>query len=442
MIRRPALVAVAGCLLLTAAGCPAAGDGPTPAAASSGPSSSGASSSGPSSSGGPVPASRATEATTDRPAYRGPPPGAPATTGPALRLQAAVDLLPASPGVFAAPESAVETPDGRVHVVLTPVAGGLPQQLATVAGSAVTGSVPMPPFAEVWGTHLLADGAVVVAGRLRPAERRAADVGFAVVDPRTGTARTAVAVPVDEQVRSVIGRSALSADGRTLTLFVSTTTAGQARTEELLAVDVGTGAVTARRGLGPSVTAVSAYPAGPEVAGLVARPGGGATLVFDASPTGVRPDRIPTLLSFGPGLEPDGPAVRLTDLAERADAQAVTFAADGTLFLTVEVPDGVWLLAVPDGGGAGPVLAVVDDAAHDYALVVEPAQVWALLPALPGLRAVDLTTGEPVGPLDLGCPAGLHVRQVLPRSAGAGALLIGECGPPAMRAEMLWIVGP
>jgi hypothetical protein len=95
---------------------------------------------------------------------------------------------------------------------------------------------------------------------------------------------------------------------------------------------------------------------------------------------------------------------------------------------------------VPDGGGAGPVLAQFPDPAHDYALEVEPAQEWALLPALGGVRALDLRTGDQPPPLDLGCAGGLHVRGIVPGATGAVAF--GECGAVAQRTAMLWLVGP
>ena len=100
--------------------------------------------------------------------------------------------------------------------------------------------------------------------------------------------------------------------------------------------------------------------------------------------------------------------------------------------------EGAWILAVPDAGGAGPVLVQLADHLYDYALTVEPAQVWALLPAYEGARAVDLTTEEVRGPVDVGCP-GQDVRAMVP--AVDGALLIGECNSPRTRTQMLWIVG-
>jgi hypothetical protein len=83
---------------------------------------------------------------------------------------------------------------------------------------------------------------------------------------------------------------------------------------------------------------------------------------------------------------------------------------------------------------------VLPDPAHDFALAVEPAQEWALLPALAGARAVNLRTGEEAGPLDLGCGGGLHVRDL--RAGATGAVMVGECGPPAQRTAMLWLAGP
>src|SRR3954469_2841351 len=78
----------------------------------------------------------ATRASTDRPAYAGPPAGAPASAGPLTSLRAAVDLTPATPTVFSAPEAASATPDGRVLVALSPVDSS-PPRLATVSVAGV-----------------------------------------------------------------------------------------------------------------------------------------------------------------------------------------------------------------------------------------------------------------------------------------------------------------
>jgi hypothetical protein len=148
------------------------------------------------------------------------------------------------------------------------------------------------------------------------------------------------------------------------------------------------------------------------------------------------------LLTYDARLQPVGEPVRAADVAEGGEIQAVSGTADGTVFLLVEVRDATWVLAVPDGGGAGPVLAQLVDRLYDYAFVVEPAQVWGLLPSAEGVRAVDLTTGEVEGPLRLECGPNLDVRYVLPGGDGAGAVLMGECDSPREDTQMLWMVGP
>ena len=227
----------------------------------------------------------------------------------------------------------------------------------------------------MWGVHALPDGTVAVTGRLPDG------YGLEVVDPATGTVRTTVLAPASRRTDEESGRSAVL--GSTLYLFL-TAQSGDGIREELFAVDTATGQVLADRDLADDVAAASQYPVGRQLAGFVARPGGGATLVFDASPTEVAEQRIPTLLTYDAGLRPVGGPVRATGLAEGAETQSVSGAVDGTVFLLVAVDDGAWILGVPDGGGAGPLLAQLEDRIYSYALVVEPAQVWAVIPAPTG----------------------------------------------------------
>ena len=231
----------------------------------------------------------------------------------------------------------------------------------------------------------------------------------------------------------------MSTPATRLYVFLSVVTDAGVR-EALLAVDVGTDRVLAERDLGEDVAAVSTFPVGDQLAGLLPRPRGGVTLVFDASPTEVPEDRIPTLLRYDAALEPVGTASRATGLSEGAETQSATGAADGTVFLLVAVEDGSWLLAVPDGGGAGPLLAQLEDRVYGYALTVEPAQVWAVLPSPVGVRAVDLTTGEARGPVGFECYRRLDVRDLYP--AGTGALAIGECDSPREDSQFLWFLTP
>jgi hypothetical protein len=415
--RRLAAAALTGCLLALLAGCPAPTD-PEPT---------------PSTSAAPLPG-RPTRASTDRPAYAGPPAGAPASAGPLTRVVGSVNLTPATPGVFAREVAAVATPDGGALVLMSPADRRLPQSLVRVAPDfTLGGSIPVPRLEDVWALHALPDGAVAVTGLLP------GGYGVEFADPATGRVRTTLLAATGRRPDSEDGRSALSADGGTLYLAVSLVAGDDVR-EQLFAVDTASGRVLSRRDLADDVAAASTYPMGRQLAGLVARPTGGATVVFDASPTEVAERRIPTLLAYDAQLTPVGGPVRATALAEGAETQSVAGAADGTVFLLVTVRDGSWILAVPDGGGAGPLLAQLTDRVFGYALVVDPGQVWAVIPAPTGAQAVDLIAGEERPPLSVDCEPQLDVRNLYP--APGGALMIGECNTPREDTQMLWFLGP
>ncbi|TQN42184.1 hypothetical protein FHU33_1578 [Blastococcus colisei] len=413
--RRAAAVALAGFLVLTLSGCPVDGaELPRPSATAE-----------------PRP-DLPTDATTDLPAYGGPPAGALPSAGPLTRVRATVDLTAATPGRFARLVSAVATPDGGAYALLTPSDREVDQSLAIVRADAIAGTVPLPRVEDVWGMHLLPDGSVAVAGRLG-----AEGYGVRVVDPSSGIVRSTVVVP--DGGGEAVGGSALLAGSTTLYLFVSLSDDESSR-ELLSAVDLASGQVTAQRDLADDVAAASHFPVARQFAGLVARPGGGVRLVFDASPTAVAEERIPTLLTYDAGLAQIGRPVRATDLAEGAETQSVAGGADGTAFLLVAVLEGSWILGVPDGGGAGPLLAQLEDRIYGYSLVVEPAQVWAVLPSASGARALDLTTGEMRGPVAVGCEPRLDVRALYP--APGGALMIGECDTPREDTQLLWFLTP
>jgi len=412
--RLRALAVLAGIALLTA-GCPVADRG-----------------------GDALPA-RPTGASTTLPPWSGPPPGAPPSAGPVTALRAAVDLSPAVPaGTLARATAAVAAPGGGAYVVLAiqDRTGSLVLAAVRLDGGSFTAAAvaAVPRVAPLAALDVLADGGVALAGRLSGTA-----FGVRVVDPASGAVRTLPAVDLPGGTTSADGRSALAADGRTLYLFV-TARAEDGSREQLVALDTATGEVLARRDVAADVARVSTAPVGRQLAGVVARPGGGATLVFDASPTATAERRIPTLLAFDAALRPVGAPVRATALTEHAETQAVAGAADGTVFLLVEVPDGAWVLAVPDGGGAGPVLAQVDDRVFDYAMSVEPAQRWALVPAAEGARAVDLTTGEVRPPFDVGCGPGTDVAGI--EQGPDGALLVGQCDTDGAATPTLWLAGP
>ena len=89
--------------------------------------------------------------------------------------------------------------------------------------------------------YVLDDGSVLVAGEFAyadpPEYSGTPDYGFVVVDPESGESRTTSVVPAGE-TDNPTGTATLSADGRTLYVYVSNTSGGARR---LLAVDVASG---------------------------------------------------------------------------------------------------------------------------------------------------------------------------------------------------------
>lgn len=374
------------------------------------------------------------------PPYQGPPAGGPPSAGPLTTVQAAVDLTPGGASYRA--EEVVAAPGGGAYVSLAPDDGGAARRLATVGRSgsalAVLRSVPTPGVASLWGLYRSAGGQVVLTGRVGAVGPGRGGYGFDVVEPVSGRIREHVVVPYAAGTTYSFGRSGMSADGRTLYLFVSVDL-GPVADERLLAVDIATGAVRADRHLGADLGPVSLTPIGNAVSGVVARPHGGVTLAFDAMPASAPLQEIPTLLSYDAGLRPVGPAVRVLDRGDGAQTRAVADGADGTVFLSVQVAQQAWVVAVADRGGPGPVLAQVAKSRYDDALTVEPGQVWALMPAPEGARAIDLTNGTFGPPVDLGCDW-QDLSAIAAGSDGA-ALLIGVCNSARTRTQMLWVVG-
>lgn len=445
--------ALALCLLLT--GCPAAGAGrPTGNGAAGGPLHGAAAGGGPSGGAtvpdpaelpvdpGAAPSTPAAVEAVRLPPYQGPPTGGPPSAGPLTTVRAAVHLPPGPAGTSSLAEQVTAAPGGGAYVSLAPDDGGGDRRLVTLgrSGSALTvlRSVATPGERSVWGLYRWTGGRVLVAGRVGALGPGQGGYGFDVVDPASGVVRQEVVVPYAVGTTFSFGRSALSADGRTLYLFVSVDL-GPVADERLLAVDVATGAIRIDRPLAPDLSPVTLLPAGDAVAGLVPRPRGGVTLVFDAMPAASPLQPVPTVLSYDVALRPVGSAVHVLERADGARTRAVATTADGTVFLCVQVAQEAWLLAIADRGGAGPVLAQVAKSRYDDALVVEPAQVWGLMPSPAGARAIDLTDGALGPPVDLGC-AWQDVQAIAPGSDGS-ALVVGACISGATRTQMLWVVG-
>jgi hypothetical protein len=131
--------------------------------------------------------------------------------------------------------------------------------------------------------------------------------------------------------------------------------------------------------------------------------------------------------------------VPVTGAVDDARLRAATVAADGTVFVRVETTDGAGLVELSPAGRSSARLLDFPGAAGDDALVVDPAQNWALVPATEGARTVDLTTGGSTA-VDVGCAPGID--HLLPGLGGVSALMLGRCGPRGAAVPTLWIAGP
>ena len=362
---------------------------------------------------------------------------APPPSPPAI-VQAAVDLSAAVPGVPVTGSAAVGTPDGGAYVLLTSTDLGRPAYLATVGGEhAVTGTMPITRLRPVWGMHALGDGTVLVAGQFSGPE---AGFGFLVADPATGRTRTSVLIPFEEGTDLAQGESAVSADGTTVHLLLRSFEDGR-QLNLLVAADVATGAVHAGRDLFLEVREVSRAGLGPYTAWLFARPDGGVGLVFDAYPAEAGIHGVPTLLRYDAVLEPEGPAVAMTELSDRAQLQAATATADGTVYVSAEVDDGTWVLTVPPGASTATRMTTLPGRDYGDALVVGPTRDWAALTTERGARTVNLATAG-TAPLELGCPAPPDVTVLEPGPGGVGALVVGRCENRPPSPPTLWLTRP
>jgi hypothetical protein len=279
---------------------------------------------------------------------------------------------------------------------------------------------------------LLPDGDVLVAGGFR-----GRGYGFLVVDPLSGAARSSVVVPAEDGVPPSSGEMALSADGETLHLLLSRVVDGR-RLTLLVAADTASGRRLGGRDL---VEVRTVARVGPSSSWLFPRPYGGVTLVVDAYAAGDQISGVPTLLRYDDVLDPVGDPVLMTGPADGARLRAAAAAPDGSVYVSVEVPGGQWVLAAPPGGSRGTRMLEFPGLGVDRALAVDAAQGWVLMPAAAGARAVNLTTGGST-PVDVGCPARRYDVQMLPGRGGTSALMLGRCDGVGSGTPMLWITGP
>ena len=367
-----------------------------------------------------------------------PAPALPAFT-PRLAVRGAVDLSPAAPGIPVTATAAVGSPDGGAYVVVSPLDVRLPHRLATVApvdgGYEITASVPIPRLRPVWDVHVLATGRVLVSGQFRGDP---AGYGFLSVDPAGGEVWTAEVIPFEDGTELASGSSVLSPDGSAITLFLSSFTDGR-QLDLLMAADAATGRILGGRELSQEVRPVSETGVGPWSTWLFPRPDGGVDLLFDAYPPGIGITGVPTRIRYDRELEPVGAAMPVLGGDDSARLLAAAAAPDGTVVVRAEVSDGTWLVELSSNGTSSTGRVHLAGPTDDDALLVDPSLAWALVPTGYGARTVELATGRST-PVDVGCSPG--VDQLLPGPGGAGALMMGRCGPRGADVPMLWIAGP
>ena len=386
----------------------------------------------------------------------------PPSAGPLTTLRDRFPLTAFGGEVHAA--ATVAAPGGGAHVALTSSSDS-PAELVTLGqASGASGALDVTSrvdLGESWidDLHALPDGSVVVVGNPRampPAPAGGDEEGyrFSVVDPVTGTARTTVLEPYDAWSDSAWSVSALSADGATLYLLVTSYREAGAH-QALVAYDVATGDELGRRDAAPDLAEVSPHLLDPLVVGMLPRPDGGVTVVVNGEIGAECYDHAqPAVLTFDADLRPAGRPVVLAEPVDGWRAGAVAPGPDGAVLVTLGTRDGRRrVVAVPDGGGAGSIVAQFVDEYYEsgwFGLSVEPAGRWALVPTLAGVRAVDLVAGRAGRELRLDCLddyegsfgtdeiAGLHT--LLPLARGDGALLVGRC--PGVDSDTVWRVGP
>jgi hypothetical protein len=344
--------------------------------------------------------------------------------GPDLAVDLAADRARSEAALHVA-----GTSDGGALVLMgRPPAGPATRLVRVSPDGRRAGSLAVPAVSSVYGLHVLADGTALVSGLLD-----ADAIGVVAVDPAAGAARTARVVPLDAATHGTAGRSALSADGRTVWLVTSTAVDGVLG-YLLTGVDAATGELRASRDLFAELRGIH-HPSQPlDLVALAALPGGGVALLVNTFPPGAAGLWSPTLLVYDDRLEPSAGPVALVPSGAVGTATALAAAADGTVLALVRGPTTGTVLALPPTERQPRPLVEVPAPAAGRHLLVDAAG-RAVLGVRVGAWTVDLGTGT-TAETDVGCPGDVAVRGLA--ADGGRTWLIGGCFEEGSPPTVLW----
>ena len=344
-----------------------------------------------------------------------------------------VDLAPAGSAAPTALDVS-GTPDGGAAVLLGRASSGPgPSVVFVSADGRLTVPVAVPGLTAAWDLHVLPDGSALASGRLADEE----SLGYAVIHPGTGAARTVAAVPLDEETSRAAGTSALSADGRTFWLYSTMLVDG--RFQYLLTGhDVGSGGLVASRDLFLELRATHMPEQELDLVGLAPSHDGGVLLAVNAYPRASNPFARPLLLIYDASLEPVGDPVPLAPQEALVTGRALTTAPDGTALVALRGATLSWLVAFPPHGGAPEPRLEMAGFGFTDELVLD-GEGRAVLPGRLGARRIDPATGAATD-IDVGC-AGVVTVRAIDSSPVTGTWILGGClvEEERLRTGLWWL---
>ncbi|MGY1743768.1 MULTISPECIES: hypothetical protein [unclassified Blastococcus] len=344
---------------------------------------------------------------------------APAPAAAPDELLGRVDLQALFPGVAVREFEVAARPDGSYLALVLPddseVGGGWLVELRPGGDGLAAGQVTdLPRFDAVPGLHVAPDGTAVLVDPLAedPSVIGVAALPVGATEVELRQVDSGFDVPADTVA------SALSPDGGTV--YLAATWREPGYRQELLAVDVDAGAVTAAEPV--DVADPTAVP----TTRVEATADGVVLLTTDRSDG----EATATVAWYGTDLRPDGDPVPLAEEGGQSDGYALAVTPDGAAVVSVFEPEAeTSRLLVVDADGIRTSIDLDEAREAPYDVTVDASGRRAYLPVndrdvRTQLVTVDLTTGERTGTV-------LCELATLSRVAGAAdgstAVVTGLC---------------